>query len=263
MAQPTAPPMNFGPIAQMYDAELGPVVFTPYAADLCKQVAALTPPPERVLELAAGTGRLTGPLHNVLPASSSLVSTDLSEAMLEVAKRMVPDPSIKWQACDMQALPFDAASFDLVIIQFGLMLVPQQLQALKEIKRVLAPGGTLMFSVWGTPENNPMFMTSISTISSHLPVEQAQKLANMGKFAHSCADPSAVSAMLSEAGFSSASHYTHAETITDTAALARGMVFGSPMAAFLNDSKAEVAAKVQAAFGPKIACEALVFSATA
>ena len=128
-------------IAQSYDAELGPLIFTPFAKDFASKIPlADLPSPCRVLELAAGTGRLTVEVKRVLPTSIMTVS-DLSEEMLSVAKAAVENhDSITFTAANMQELPFPDASFDLVVAQFGFMLCADYEKAFAEARRVLAPG---------------------------------------------------------------------------------------------------------------------------
>ncbi len=140
-----------GSIPERYDRHLGPVLFEPYARDLA---ARLPHGARRVLEIASGTGRLTRALIDVLPAAATLVATDLNEPMLVQAKQRLSDPRVSWQVADMQALPFDAASFDVVLCQFGLMFAPDKPLALREMRRVLRPGGTLLLSTWNALEVN-------------------------------------------------------------------------------------------------------------
>jgi SAM-dependent methyltransferase len=142
-----------GSVPANYDRYLGPALFEPYAVD----VAARIPAGERVsvLELACGTGRVTGHLRAALPESATLVATDLNEPMLDYARSAVPDRGITWQQADAQALPFDDGSFDAVVCQFGLMFLPDKVQGLREARRVLVPGGALIASVWDTVAAHP------------------------------------------------------------------------------------------------------------
>src|SRR5262249_46580178 len=130
-----------GPIPSLYERHLGPVLFEPYARDVALRLPAGT---KRVLEIAAGTGRVTRRLLEVLAPDAVLVATDLNEPMLDVAKQHITDARVQWQAADAQALPFGDAGFDAVVCQFGLMFVPDKIAALREMHRVLRPGGTLL-----------------------------------------------------------------------------------------------------------------------
>ena len=102
-----------GSIPAIYERELVPLIFQPYADDLATRVAALAP--ERVLEIAAGTGVVTRALASRLPASATIVATDLNAAMLEHARTLTPDPRITWREADAMALPFEDGAFDVVV----------------------------------------------------------------------------------------------------------------------------------------------------
>ena|SRR5437763_1191496 len=145
---------NFsGHIPAVYDRHLGPVLFEPFARDLARRM------PEtkgvRVLETACGTGIVTRHLLDRLPGSARVVATDLNPGMLEHARQAIgPDSRLELRAADAQALPFDAGSFDVVAMQFGLMFVPDKLLALREAHRVLAADGLLLFLNWDSFEAN-------------------------------------------------------------------------------------------------------------
>jgi SAM-dependent methyltransferase len=149
----TVPASFTGSVPEYYDRCLGPVLFEPYANDLIGRL----PVHEglHVLELACGTGIVTRRLRAALPPSATLVATDLFEAMLDRARDVVTDPGIDWQQADAQALPFDDASFDAVVCQFGLMFLPDKVQGFREARRVLRRGGVLLVSMWLSKEDNP------------------------------------------------------------------------------------------------------------
>ena len=154
-----------GSIPAAYDAFLGPMLFAPYADDL---TARLTfPPTAAVLELACGTGILTGRLRRALPATATLIATDLNEPMLAHARAKVPDAGITWQPADAQALPFPDSTFDAVACQFGLMFVPEKAHAFGEVRRVLRPHGQFAFNVWSSLAENPMGRIARETISRY------------------------------------------------------------------------------------------------
>lgn len=143
-----------GSIPALYDRHLGPVIFEPYARDLATRLPVHDD--VRVLELAAGTGIVTRRMLDVLPATGRLVATDLNQPMLDHARSVLPaDPRLAFRAADAQALPFPDASFDAVVMQFGIMFVPDKPLALREARRVLQPGGKLILSAWDTFERNP------------------------------------------------------------------------------------------------------------
>ena len=142
-----------GEIPAIYDHHLGPVIFEPYARDIAARLEC--PDGGRVLELAAGTGIVTRHLVAALPADAQLVVSDLNAPMLEIGQAKLPaDPRVSFRVVDAQALPFEDATFDRIVCQFGVMFFPDKPLAFREAKRALKPGGRLLFNVWGDIEDN-------------------------------------------------------------------------------------------------------------
>jgi SAM-dependent methyltransferase len=112
--------------------------------------------PRRVLEVAAGTGVLTRALCRTLPPSSAIVATDLNPAMLEEAAANGTSRPVEFRPADALALPFEDQTFDAVVCQFGVMFFPDKAQGLSELRRVLRPGGELLFNVWDRIETNEL-----------------------------------------------------------------------------------------------------------
>ena len=104
----------------------------------------------RVLELGCGTGAMWANPDRWLPAEAELVLTDLSEGMLETAKRTVPKrANISFALADIQALPYANQSFDLVIANAMLYHVPDLQRALGEVARVLKTEGRFLCTTTG------------------------------------------------------------------------------------------------------------------
>jgi ubiquinone/menaquinone biosynthesis C-methylase UbiE len=144
-----------GEAAQSYDQYLGPLLFEPFSmavASVAKDTTART-----VLELAAGSGRLTKHLRENLPPDAHLIATDISEDMLAIAKSKLKDEKIEFQYADIMNLPFEDKSFDLVFCQYGLMFLPDKQKGFNEIYRVLKPGGRFIFATWDSAKNVPIF----------------------------------------------------------------------------------------------------------
>lgn len=115
----------------------------------------------RVLELAAGTGQVAARLAATLESGGSLVTTDLAERMVaRLAARVAGLPGVEVAQVDARSIPYPAASFDDVVIQMGLMLVPEVDLALSEIRRVTRRGGRFVAAVWAGPQHNP-WLTSV------------------------------------------------------------------------------------------------------
>lgn len=107
-----------GSIPANYERYLGPFLFEPYAIELVSRLQ------DRkygdILEIACGTGRVTAHLARDVK-HDTLTATDLNPDMIKVAKQVVDDSSINWLPADAMQLPFKDGSFDLVVIQFGIM----------------------------------------------------------------------------------------------------------------------------------------------
>lgn len=118
-------------------------------------VAALDPrPDDRVLELAGGTGGLG---RELAPRVRELVCTDVASGMVAAAERRARAAGLGNVTCevaDAHALGYDAASFDAVVCQCGLMLMPDPDAALREARRVCRPGARFAAATWGPPQDN-------------------------------------------------------------------------------------------------------------
>src|SRR5215475_342897 len=142
-----------GSIPENYDRYMVPLIFEPYAADIGRRAASLSP--SAVLETAAGSGVVTRALAPRLPQGASYVVTDLNQPMVDhAASRQPPDTRIEWRQADALALPFRDAAFDLVCCQFGAMFFPDRISGYREARRVLKPGGHFLFNVWDRIEEN-------------------------------------------------------------------------------------------------------------
>ena len=138
-----------GDMPSHYDSGLGPILFRTYAERLAAIVAAYAP--RRLLEISAGTGISSVALDRALP-DTELTLTDLSPAMLELARPRVPRAT--WQTADAQELPFEDGTYDVVACQFGVMFLPDLDAGFREAYRVLEPGGHYCVSTWdGYPTN--------------------------------------------------------------------------------------------------------------
>jgi SAM-dependent methyltransferase len=156
-----------GSIPKLYETDLVPLIFKPYAEEMAKRVALRSP--SRVLEIAAGTGAVTRGLVSALPANVLIVATDLNEAMLEHAKSLGTSRPVEWRQADAAALLFPDATFDAVICQFGVMFFPDKAKAFAEVHRVLRPGGVFVFNVWDRIEENQFVDTVTTALESIFP----------------------------------------------------------------------------------------------
>ena len=110
-------------------------------------VKAVDPKPgERILDLAAGTGTSSVPFAR---AGAMVVPTDFSLGMLQVGKRR--QAALPFVAGDGMHLPFRDASFDAATISFGLRNIHDRMAGLREIRRVVRPGGRLVVCEFSHP----------------------------------------------------------------------------------------------------------------
>lgn len=142
-----------GSVPEFYDTYLVPLIFDVYANDIADRTAGLRP--KSVLEIAAGSGVVTRALAKRLVSDTGYMVTDLSQPMLDHAASMQgSDARITWRQADALDLPFDDASFDTVVCQFGVMFFPDKAAGYAEARRMLKPGGTYLFNVWDDLDAN-------------------------------------------------------------------------------------------------------------
>ena len=164
-----------GSVPKLYETHLVPLIFEPYAADLAQRLAAR--PVNRVLEIAAGTGVVTRAHPSVLPASASIVATDLNQAMLDQAAALGTRRPVEWRQADAMHLPFEDETFDAVVCQFGIMFMPDKPKAFSQARRMLRPGGVFIFNVWDRIEENEFADTVTTALESLFPEDPPRFLA--------------------------------------------------------------------------------------
>ena len=181
--------------AAHYDQFLGPLFFEPYAIEVVKRIDPTSV--SNVLEIAAGTGRVTRHIRERIPASAKLIASDISEDMLDEAKKKLSHLNIEWQTIDAQQLPFSDSSFNLVVCCFGYMFVPDKPKAFAEVYRVLKPGGMFIFTTWDKLEQNAASYTFRSIAKEYL----EQPLSESYNLATSMSDEPVIGQLLQDAGF--------------------------------------------------------------
>jgi SAM-dependent methyltransferase len=116
----------------------------------------------RVLDVATGPG----PIAAAAAARGAQVAgLDFSPAMIAEAQRCYP--AIAFREGDAEALPFDASSFDAVVMNFGLLHLARPEGAIAEAHRVLRPGGRYALTVWSAPEEAIGFGLVLRAVQEH------------------------------------------------------------------------------------------------
>lgn len=170
------------------------------ATELVVAGAALSPGLQ-VLDLASGTGEPALSVSTAVGPQGHVVATDLVREMLKAAEENAANLGIKnmeFFAADAEQLPFPDHQFDRVTCRFGIMFIPDVQKALREVRRVLKPGGRVSFLTWGSREENPLFGTMIRSFLKYVEVPQPDPDSpHVFRFA----DESKLIRTLTEAGF--------------------------------------------------------------
>jgi len=218
-----------GRVPEIYERTMGPVFFEPYGRDIAARAVTLRP--SNVLETAAGTGRVTRILVSDLPPDTRIVATDLNPDMVAMGVDLAKDGRTSWAVVDAQSLPYPDASFDLALTQFGVMFYPDKPKAFAEVFRTLQPGGTYIFNVWGSLEDNPSAKIIDDELRKAWPDDPPMFL-RKGPFGW--ADSAQFVSALRAAGFEAIAHENVALTArAEASVMAYGMCQGSPMRAEL------------------------------
>jgi SAM-dependent methyltransferase len=164
-------------------------------------VDAIAPQPgHRVLELAAGPGDTGLLAAELIAPGGTLVSTDASEAMVEVARARAAELGIdnaEFRTMDAEWIDLPTASVDSVIARWGYMLLADPATALRETRRVLRPGGRVALSAWSEPRDNPWASVPKEELEAMGAAPPDPDEPNMFAFR----DPATIQELLEGAGF--------------------------------------------------------------
>jgi len=187
--------------AEIYEEFFVPALFQQWAPIVAD--AAGIKAGQRVLDVACGTGVLA---REAASRGAPVTGLDRNEGMLAMARRIAP--AVEWKTGRAEQLPFPDAGFDAVVSQFGLMFFDDRAQALREMRRVLKPGGRLAVAVWDRLENSPGYAAMAALLERLFGPRIAGEL--HAPFALGDAD--ALRALFAEAGLGKAKVATHAGT---------------------------------------------------
>jgi SAM-dependent methyltransferase len=113
---------------------------------------------QRVLELAAGPGETGFLAAGAIEPDGTLISSDASERMLDVARERARElgiDNVEFKRLELEWIDLPTASVDVVLCRWGVMLTVDPETALREMRRVLVPGGRCALAAWDQPELNP------------------------------------------------------------------------------------------------------------
>ncbi len=228
-----------GNAPEAYERHLVPALFTPWAEDLLTRVGLHTG--ERVLDVACGTGIVARLAAARVGESGHVVGVDLNAGMLDMA-RAQPLPggvSVDWQEGDATALPCEDATFDVVCCQQGFQFIPDKAATLREMHRVLVPGGRLGLSVWRAPVHNSFARLRADVLERHIGPEAAGLRAAFG-----FGDADALRILLTETGFETVRISIVMQTLRhpSPATYIRGQLAALPFAATIDALDADAQA---------------------
>lgn len=125
---------------------------------------------DHVLDVAAGSGDQTLDILQRVGARGSVLATDLSEGILQLARLNVARAgytNISFRQADGEALNLEPASFDAAVSRLGLMFFPDPEAGLRQMRSALKPGGRACVMVFGAPEANPCVAITMATALKH------------------------------------------------------------------------------------------------
>jgi ubiquinone/menaquinone biosynthesis C-methylase UbiE len=155
-----------GTAGDVYEREMVPRLFAPWA-ELHLRAADLRAG-DRVLDVACGTGVVARRAAAAVGPAGRAVGLDFNEVMLTTARASDSDGAVEWRQGDAQELPFDDGSFDAVSCQHGVMFFPDRAKALREMRRVLRPGGRVVVSVWSGLDGAPGYAALSDALVRHV-----------------------------------------------------------------------------------------------
>ena len=143
--------------ARVYDEFFLPALFEQWPPHVIARSG--IGPTDHVLDVGCGTGVLARAASDIVGSDGVVVGVDISDGMLALAAQRAPQ--IDWRKAPAESLPFAAATFDRVVSQFGLMFFEDRIAAVKEMLRVLRPGGRVVVAVWSPLNETPGYAAMV------------------------------------------------------------------------------------------------------
>jgi ubiquinone/menaquinone biosynthesis C-methylase UbiE len=187
---------------EIYERVLVGPLFRPFAEQLVARIA-----PHRgdsVIDVACGTGIVARVAREHLGPDARIVGVDVAPAMLAVARTV--DQTIDWREGNATALPVSASEqFTVLTCHQGLQFMPDKPAAVREMRRVLAPGGRAAIATWRSLEDVPGMLELNAVAERHV--------GRIVDSRHSFGDAAALKRLLQDAGFSDVSVATGAHDV--------------------------------------------------
>ena len=153
-----------------------------------------------VLDVAGGNGEPSVTIAERVGPNGSVTCTDFAAEMVEAAKAAAARrgiTNITFRQCSADALPFADSTFDVAVSRLGAMFFPDPLAGLREMLRVVKPGGPVAFVVWRAAELNPFFSVTSEIVARYVgPAPEDPDAPNAFRFSES----GKLAGLLKEAG---------------------------------------------------------------
>ena len=123
---------------------------------------------QSVLDVAGGAGEPSLTIAEAVGPRGSVMCTDAVAEMVAAAEREAVDrgvENVRFRQCTADSLPFADDSFDVAVSRLGIMFFPNPLAGVREMLRVVKPGGRIALAVWGKSEFNPYSYVVTDVIS--------------------------------------------------------------------------------------------------
>ncbi|HST19130.1 MAG TPA: class I SAM-dependent methyltransferase [Gaiellaceae bacterium] len=186
-----------GAAAELYERYLVPAVTLPWALDLVDRVGLERG--DSVLDVACGTGAVARVAAIRVADGGRVVGLDVNEGMLSVARSLSQPEgaSIEWVDGSALALPFGEDEFSVVLCQLGLQFFSDRTATLREMRRVLVPGGRIGASVYSAIERNPATHALSAALDRHV----GENASRTKRSEHSLADVEQLRSLFVAVGF--------------------------------------------------------------
>jgi ubiquinone/menaquinone biosynthesis C-methylase UbiE len=194
--------------ADIYEQFFVPALFVEWPAQVLQ--AADVKSGHTVLDVACGTGILAREATEIVGPRGSVTGVDINEGMLDVARRK--STNISWKVGPAEALPFETDFFDRVVSQFGLMFFEDPVRAIREMGRVVRPGGKIAVAVWDSLAATPGYAMVAEILAELFGSEAARSI----EAPYALGDPQVLTALFAQAGMAN----VQIQTLTGTARFA-------------------------------------------
>jgi ubiquinone/menaquinone biosynthesis C-methylase UbiE len=223
-----------GSAAEMYERNMVPAIFEPFARDLLE--FANLKKGESVLDVACGTGIVARLAWPKVAPTGRVIGLDVNAGMLEVARFASRQEGldINWAEGNVSEMPFDAGEFDVVLCQYGLQYFSDRSAALNEMRRVLKGRGRLVLNVLRSIRFNAGHLVFADVLQRRVSNEAAETRRAPFKLS----DRNEIRTLIADAGFQDVvvSLSTRIARFGSAEAMVRIMIAGTPLGAAMKNN---------------------------